>query len=351
MKNILLLFISSIVSFNSLFCKEDIDIVYTWVDGSDESWKNTLSTFIATYGLQDHAGADSLSKKRFRNHDELKYSLRSIQAFAPWVHHIYIVTCGQKPKWFRDHPKITFVDHSSIFKKSQDLPTYNSMAIESNLHRIPGLSEHYLYFNDDVFLGHPTTPKNFFTEDGKFQVFFSKHFVATSTPELGEEGFYAACKNTLSLVNSLYKNKPRYQHSHTPFPSIKSVVSKIEAMHPDVFSLVSSHHFRSLHDYTLTNGLIPYVALERKWARVSPERSLVVHICQSYEKDALSIAEVEIERPMFFCLQDGGGEETPAMTEQLQSFFTGYFPEKADWERDESQSENPVESPYERFRE
>jgi hypothetical protein len=74
--------------------------------------------------------------------------------------------------------------------------------------------------------------------------------------------------------------------------------------------------------------------LEKKWARESPERSLVVRICDSYEKDALSIAEIEIAQPMFFCMQDGGGEETSAINEQLQSFFTGYFPKKAEWELD-----------------
>jgi hypothetical protein len=338
MKNILLFLLALIAPANLVFSLEDIDVVYTWVDGSDELWQKNLKTFIDTHGLQDYAGASALAKKRFRNHDELRYSLRSIEAFAPWVHHIFIVTCGQRPKWFKDHPKITFIDHSAIFKNKENLPTYNSMAIESNLHRIPNLSERYIYFNDDVFLGSPTTPNDFYTKDGKFLLFFSRHSMKSSVPKLGEEGFYAANKNTLCLLNSTYEKKHRFQHSHTPFPSLKSVVQKIEALHPAIFSLVSSHHFRSLHDYTLTNGLIPYISLQKKWARASTDCACVTTICRSLEKDAAGFAKLKATEPKFFCLQDSGGEEDSAMLTQIQAFFTTYFQNKAEWEIDNPKS-------------
>jgi hypothetical protein len=343
-----LVFASFLIITTPLRAEEDIDVVYTWVDGSDEDWKATLRQFIETEGIQEHAGADALAKHRFRNHDELKYSLRSIATFAPWVHKIYIVATGQKPEWIKDHPKITFVPHLAIFKNKEDLPTYNSMAIESNLHRIPNLSDRYIYFNDDVFLGRPANPQDFYTEDGEFYVYLSLGLVPNSTPEVGEEGYWAASKNTFRLMNVLYQKNKLYQLAHSPFPSIKSVIENIEALHPDIFELVSSHHFRSLHDYTLTNGIIPFIALEKKWACRSPETSLFVTMCKGMDEDAEAFAQVLEMRPKFFCTQDSGGEETPVMLQQIEKFFTRYFSTPAEWEitttvEEETQNSNEGE--------
>tara|TARA_R110002050_G_scaffold150757_1_gene277697 strand:- start:234 stop:554 length:321 start_codon:yes stop_codon:yes gene_type:complete len=82
---------------------------------------------------------------------QLRYSLRSIMKFAGWVRHIYIVTNGQVPSWLDvSHPRITVVAHEEIFTDPSDLPTFSSPAIEVHLHRIPGLSNRWIYFNDDV---------------------------------------------------------------------------------------------------------------------------------------------------------------------------------------------------------
>lgn len=88
-----------------------------------------------------------------------RYSLRSLEANAPWIRHIYIVTNGQVPSWLdTSNPRVSIVPHDAIFANRSVLPTFSSLAIEFNLHRIPGLSETFLYFNDDVFLGRPVTP-------------------------------------------------------------------------------------------------------------------------------------------------------------------------------------------------
>ena len=101
---------------------------------------------------------------RFKSRDELKYSLRSIEKFAPWVRHIHIVVAdGQVPSWLNSsHPKIRVVPHSAIFRRSENLPTFNSYAIESHLSEIPDLADYALYFNDDVFLGNNVNPSDMF---------------------------------------------------------------------------------------------------------------------------------------------------------------------------------------------
>lgn len=127
---------------------EPIDLVYTWVNGSD-------AKFLADIGQYTVRPDES----RYNDKNELKYSLRSIEKYAPWIRHIYIVTNGQIPHWLNlNHPQITVISHIDICPPqliAKVLPTFSSFAIETFIHRIPNLSQRFLYFNDDVFLGRP----------------------------------------------------------------------------------------------------------------------------------------------------------------------------------------------------
>ena len=125
-----------------------LDFVITWVDGSDPAWLDEKSHFASG------SEADN-RKERYRDWDHLKYWFRGIEKNAPWVHNIYFVTWGHLPAWLNTaHPKLHIIKHTD-FIPPQYLPTYNSHTIELNLHRIPGLSENFVYFNDDVFLIRP----------------------------------------------------------------------------------------------------------------------------------------------------------------------------------------------------
>ena len=113
-----------------------------------------------------------LTSNRFADNSELKYSLRSIDAFAPWVRKIFIVTNGQIPSWLNlDHPRIELVAHEEIFANKSHLPTFSSPAIESNIHRIPGLSKKFIYMNDDVFFGKEVWPDDFYTHSKGQKIF------------------------------------------------------------------------------------------------------------------------------------------------------------------------------------
>src|SRR5699024_8230192 len=129
-----------------------IDVVYTWVDGADPAWlarKAEVSGEVPPEGLH----AEATDPARFRSRDELMYSLRSLDDFAPWVRHVYLVTDDHVPHWLNtDDPRISIVDHREIFPDDGRLPVFNSNAIISRLHHIDGLSEHFLYMNDDVML-------------------------------------------------------------------------------------------------------------------------------------------------------------------------------------------------------
>ena len=146
-----------------------IDVVYMWVDGSDPAWVERKNEALVRAGLEPmHDGA---AAERFRDNGELRYSMRSVEQFAPWVRNIYLVTDQQVPEWLDpDHPRITVVDHRDLFGEHGSVPNFNSHAIGARLHHIVGLSEHYLHFNDDFFLARPVLPQLFFTSNGSLEV-------------------------------------------------------------------------------------------------------------------------------------------------------------------------------------
>ena len=121
------------------------------------------ASFFAVHGTEDKEDAD-ISASRFADNEELKYSLRSVEKHAPWVRKIFIVTNGQIPSWLNlDNPRLKIVTHEELFLNNSHLPTFSSPAIESHLHRIPGLSPKFIYLNDDVMFADNVWPDDFYT--------------------------------------------------------------------------------------------------------------------------------------------------------------------------------------------
>lgn len=140
----------------------DIDLVYLWVDGNDPKWIEKKEKF--TGRLADHS--EENNKGRYINNDELKFSLRSVEQYLPWIRRVYIVTDDQCPVWLqKDHPKIHIVDHKQILPR-EALPCFNSSVIEYFLYKIPGLAEHFLFANDDMFFNKPLSYDYFYDKEG-----------------------------------------------------------------------------------------------------------------------------------------------------------------------------------------
>lgn len=143
-----------------------VDLVYLWCDGSDPEFAQRKAK--AMEQLRDEAVApDAITIERWTNHDELKYSLRSVCKFLPWLNNIYILMDQQPPCWLRtDTTKLKCIQHKEVIPKNNFGPYFNSTAIETFLHRIPGLEEHFLYSNDDMFVGRTLKKSYFFTRKG-----------------------------------------------------------------------------------------------------------------------------------------------------------------------------------------
>jgi len=137
-----------------------IDFVLPWVDGSDPEWlKQKQKYYNAKPEITDgKANADC----RYRDYGLLRYWFRSIEKFTPWANKVFFITCGQKPEWLNEsNPKLRLVDHRDYIPKEY-LPTFQSNTIELNVFRIPDLSEHFVLFNDDLFMLHSVQPEYFF---------------------------------------------------------------------------------------------------------------------------------------------------------------------------------------------
>lgn len=124
----------------------DIDFVVLWVDGNDPNWLAEKKQY------QSNVVDDSNAANRFRDWGLMPYWFRAIEQFTPWVRKIHFVTWGHVPPWLNlDHPKLHHVKHLDYIPQEY-LPTFSANTIEMNIHRIPDLAEHFVFFNDDMFL-------------------------------------------------------------------------------------------------------------------------------------------------------------------------------------------------------
>lgn len=141
----------------------DVDIVMPWVDGSDPEWIRSRSKY-------DPRPASNISTEeqanRFRDWGNLQYIFRGIETFMPWVRKVHFITCGHKPSWLNtNQERLHWVKHDDYIPEAY-LPTFSSHPIELNMHRIKGLSEQFIYFNDDFFVLKPTQKSDFYSADG-----------------------------------------------------------------------------------------------------------------------------------------------------------------------------------------
>jgi len=308
-----------------------IDAVYTWVDGSDPAWLTARQARRAASRLQIHLEADN--DARYRSRDELKYSLRSLDYHAPWLRRVFVVTAGQAPRWLVDaHPDLVVVDHRDIFQQPGDLPTFNSHAIESQVHRIEGLSEHFLYLNDDFFLGRSLTPAAFFLPGGMPKAFFSSTTVGF--PEGAALPHIAAALNNRRLVRRDFDRTLTRSLLHAPYALRRSVLQELAQRYPEELAATSGHPFRDPDDLSVTSSLfqhygmatgqvaqgdlrVSYIGLGgqdvgRRLSRVLSDRSFDAFSIGDFHESALTPEEID---------------------DMVRSFLEAYFPFPSRFER------------------
>lgn len=170
-----------------------IDIVILWVNDQDKKWQEKKKEWQIREGIEDN------QEERYRDWDNLHYLFRGIEKYASWVNQVFLVTDNQKPSWLNeDYEKVTVVDHTEIID-SKYLPTFNSRAIELNIHKIKGLSENFVYFNDDLFIIDKTKPTDFFINNIPRDIGIRNVMSPT------QEQIHKVIYNNLAIINKEFK--------------------------------------------------------------------------------------------------------------------------------------------------
>lgn len=303
-----------------------IDVVWTWVDDTDPAWQQRLRA--ARGEESDVTPEEGGEEVRFRNRDELRYSLRSVAMFAPWIRNLYLVTDDQVPTWLNtEHPQIKVVSHREIFADSDALPTFNSHAIESQLHRIEGLSEHFLYFNDDVFLGRPVRPSTFFFSNGVSKYFRSPTAIPMGpvTPE--DEGYFAAGKNNRRLVQDAYGVVTTHGFLHTAHALRRSVLEDIAERFPEEWTRTAHSRFRSGSDLAIPSSLHHHVGYLT--GRTAPGSMRCQYVDVGSYDHHLQLTRLLTHRAAdVFCLNESRDAEVPPREQErvVEAFLKAYFP-------------------------
>ncbi|MFD7906057.1 Stealth CR1 domain-containing protein [Kitasatospora sp. NPDC059747] len=204
-----------------------VDAVITWVDDGDPAWRARRAAALTARPDLPGPPSSGTGDERFRNRDELRYCLRSIAMYAPWIRHIHLVTDDQLPHWLAtEHPDLTVVHHRELFTDPSTLPVFNSHAIETQLHRIPALAEHFLYFNDDMFLGRPLRPEQFFQGNGVPLVNLDSRVIPPGPVTASDDEYVAAQKNTRALVHRRFGRDTTNTLRHTPYPLTRTLLTE-----------------------------------------------------------------------------------------------------------------------------
>ena len=311
----------------------DIDLVYLWVDGSDPVWMAKRDACIG----KPKEGSGANCKGRFADNDELKYSLRSVERYAPWIHRIYIVTDRQTPRWLdTSNPKIRIVDHTEILPL-EARPCFNSGVLEHHLPNIPGLAEHFLFANDDMCLNGPVTPATFYGEDGlpiirfnfrpfrRLGLWIEKHILGKTSREYR---YRMRVQNAARLVKEKYGIYYGGKTHHNIDAYLKSGYRHAYEVFKEQIDATRTNHVRQVND--IQRNLYSYVALAERRAHltyVTRRTSFRLHIHKAKLYDTF-----KKYNPTFLCMNDSE-QATDADRRRSAAFLAHLFPEKSHFEK------------------
>lgn len=225
------------------------DFVIAWVDGTDDEWLKEKVKYIPDITQDDN-------NARYRDWGTLKYWFRSVERYAPWVNKIHFLTWGHVPEWLdTENNKIHVVSHKE-FIPCQYLPTFNSHTIELNIHRIQGLSEQFVYFNDDMFLTAPCD-EDYFFKNGKPCDEFILDAIYFAPDSAG-----AYNGNNMEIINkhfNLRKMKKNYtlKQLYYPFYGLKNIYR--------TFVLIKWPWYTGFHYNHLPTSILKST-MEKLWA-------------------------------------------------------------------------------------
>ena len=334
-----------------------IDVVILWVDPNDEKWQKEKKFYENEEKENNNDSIIDSSIERYRDFDNLKYIFRGIEKFIPWVNKVFLVTCGQKPKWINtEYEKLVLVNHSD-FMDSEHLPTFNCNAIELNLNKIKDLSEHFIYFNDDMFVIDKMKEIDFF----KNGLPCESAILNTVTPKLDNVVNKIWFNNCAVINRNFNKNKSikenwnkwfslkygkelirtislnswnnfvGFKFSHLPTSLLKSTYEEIWKKEFDVMNETSGHRFRS--DRDVSQYLIKDWQIAQ--GKFYPRNIKIGNVFELNDENAKDVSNIiKKQKYKMICMNDANSiKEFDYVKEQVNGALQEILPDKSRFEK------------------
>ncbi len=329
---------------------EKIDFVITWVDDNDPVWQNAFRSY-----LPQSQYMDDTRYIRYRNWDNLRYWFRGVEKFAPWVNKVHLITCGQIPDWLNlEASKLHFVKHSDYIP-GEYLPTFSSRPIMLNIHRIEGLSEYFVCFDDDFFLIDKVEPERFFRNGlpcdkaalnalypssvfthnivnnmciinatfNKYEM-LRKHFRNWFSLQAG-----AKLLRTILLLP--WPHFPGFYDHHLPYGSLKSTFEEVWEKHADILLRTTATRFRSITDVQI--WLFRYWQLAKgDFVPLNVQKDDAYFKISDNTLDKI-VKTIERQKKKIVCLNDGEVSSFEAAKDRINAAFHKILPEKSSFEK------------------
>lgn len=304
-----------------------VDFVVTWVDSTDTEWLSEKEKYYSQLKQNDK---NNNSSCRYREWDFFCYWFRAVEKYAPWVRYVWFVTCGHTPEWLNlSNPKLKIMKHEE-FIPSEYLPTFSTRCIELNLWRIPGLSEHFVYFNDDFYLFSEVSKEDFFTGDlpnlcavakpltphdhmtayehsilnviGLFNASFKIRKIMYEAPEkwfyyeYGEQNRFNRITYNLANLYGMY-------NPHLPLSMRKSSMEQCHNAFSDSFHRTCLNKFRSMEDI-INQVFFIWEMIHNTFEPVAPDHYGKYFDCRRDKLDEIVEAFSDRKRYKTICLND-----------------------------------------------
>ena len=296
-----------------------VDLVCPWVDGDDPDLRADIRKYASA--------SDHLNPERTRDlYGLLRYSLRSVARFAGWIRNVHIITRRpQVPAWLdTSNPRVNLVHHDELKGFAPYLPTFNSTAIESFVHAVPGLSDHFLFMNDDFLFGAPTVPEDFLTTAGKHRVF----------------GTYFGIWLPFRVYRKKWKLFSAVHLEHCPRFVYKPFWEAMLQANRKGLHRTRSSRFRVGSDLRMDRLYRMWMLgpMRRHAEAVKARDLLQFHhfhrIDNDLEEQNRALESLVEMRPKFYCLNDDQGAHPDiSVCDRVREFLDAYYPDPSEFER------------------
>ena len=325
------------LNFNKPINRESIDVVYTWVDDSFPGYLEILNQYAETkHDLNPNRTRDNL--------DLIKYSLRSLQQHLPWIRNVYLFTCRpQVPHWINVSAKGLKIIHHDEVIDSQYLPTFSSHTIISNIHKIPGLSEQFLYVEDDMLFDNTVMYSDFVNEKNQIIFYPQKGITANAKQRDNKKlsPWNLALSECNNVLNEEFTVEKRHDVNHIPLMVDRKAWGEMEQCWPEAFHRTRASRFRSQHNIA-AEYLYPYYMIYTNrgilTSRTNTRRSMFYHPMENYLLWAwYGIWQINRKRPKFLALNDNF-EHKPhtGVVKTMKNFLENRYPTPSRFERSDS---------------